>query len=434
MTHATTQPGPLSLDPDVVRTWFAALNEPAWLTRWRLACLERTRELPWPESRYTRLTGFHPEQFQLYPPTPTHRTTSRSPDTHIRITPRGIESITRSTDHTPCLNIRTFRELLKESNDLLESFYRDHRFQIPLEQGRPALLLHGMWTDGLWIEFNPGADRLNPLVLLDITHDRPNAGRVLPVVIRVAPHQRGTLVVHQHTAEPTPSGLDILGLDVTVEAGASLQVHQLNGRNEQTFGFHFFTTTLERDATLETTTGWFGDRLVMGRTTVRLAGTGANVQDTQVMFGHNKQHFDFHTFTHHLAPHTTSQVRVRGVLKDRARSVFYGLVRIDHGAKNSNAHLEDHVMILNPGAHADAIPALEIEENEVRCSHSASVGRIDEEKVFYAMSRGLDEDSARCLIVEGFLSPVIDSIRVDAIRERVVELLDQKWHQMKPTS
>lgn len=425
----TTTEQPILLDVEALKTWFSSTHEPSWLKTWRMQGIERWDEYLWPESRYTRLTGFHPERFALFPPCEPSRQETDDPLAYIRVSSKGIESITLPQKYASALRIHTFQELLAQDDSVLKNYYHEQSFQIPFEFGRPALFLHTLWTTGLWIEIGKGADEINPTLVIEIDHQVNESTTILPVVLKVHEYQRGQVVFHHKGAQDAGTGLGIFGVDIRVQEGGQLQIHQLNGQHEKTFGFHFLAATLDRNATLESAGGLLGHRLLMSRNMVKLAGEGATLHDTQVLFGHEKQHFDAHSFTHHIAPNTSSQVRVRGVLKDRARSVFYGLVRIDHGAKNSQAHLEDHVLILNPGAHADAIPALEIEENEVRCSHSASVGKIDEEKIFYAMSRGMDEATARQLIVEGFLHPILEQIRVDTIRNRIVELITAKWHR-----
>ena len=148
----------------------------------------------------------------------------------------------------------------------------------------------------------------------------------------------------------------------------------------------------------------------------------------QIAFANGVQHFDLTSYVLHLSPYTKSYVVMRGVAKDKAKMVFYGLVDFEKNAHDSDSFLSEHAMLLNPGAKANAIPSLQIKNANVKAGHGATVGQIDEEQIFYLMTRGLSESEARKTIVEGFLLPAFDEIRIDFVRERIQEMIHQKWN------
>jgi Fe-S cluster assembly protein SufB/Fe-S cluster assembly protein SufD len=115
------------------------------------------------------------------------------------------------------------------------------------------------------------------------------------------------------------------------------------------------------------------------------------------------------------------------VVKDKAKAIFKGMIRIEANAKNSRAYLAEHAMILSKDALADAIPGLEIETNDVKATHSASVAQIDEEEIFYLMARGLSEDEAKKLIIVGFFEPLVERIPVPEVARRIRRIIDLKW-------
>src|SRR5881628_649939 len=137
--------------------------------------------------------------------------------------------------------------------------------------------------------------------------------------------------------------------------------------------------------------------------------------------------FDIVTDLTHQAPSTTGSVLARGVLRDKSRLVFKGMIRIEKGAKNSRSYLAEHAMILSKNARADAIPGLEIETNEVKATHSGSVAQIDEEQVFYLMARGLSQSEAKKLIIVGFLHPAVQRITSRTVRAGIQYLIEEKW-------
>jgi Fe-S cluster assembly protein SufD len=137
-----------------------------------------------------------------------------------------------------------------------------------------------------------------------------------------------------------------------------------------------------------------------------ITGRGANARVTGAYVGQGRQHLDYDTTQEHAAPDTTSDLAFRGILRDRATAVWSGMIRVDPGAQRTDAFQESRNLILSDGAHADAIPGLEIEANDVRCTHAATVARLDAEQIYYLMSRGLARPEAERLLVGGFLEVI----------------------------
>ncbi len=156
-----------------------------------------------------------------------------------------------------------------------------------------------------------------------------------------------------------------------------------------------------------------------------LLGPEAWVQMQGIALGDGTRWLDQSTYQHHQAPNTHSELGFRNVLRDRSRTVFYGMIRVEPEALKSEGYQSSHNLLLDEG-HADAIPGLEILANDVRCSHGATVSRPDPEQTFYLQSRGLDESAALQLLVQGFLTPVIDQIPLAHTRDRLTEELEER--------
>ncbi len=182
-----------------------------------------------------------------------------------------------------------------------------------------------------------------------------------------------------------------------------------------------------KDSRINWTIGHIGGGITRSRMDSVLDGAGANAEDVEVVFGGEQQKFDIVTDLTHRAPSTTGSVLARGVLRDKSRSVFKGIIRIGKLAKNSRSYLAEHAMILSKNARADAIPGLEIETNEVKATHSGSVAQIDEEQIFYLESRGLLETDAKKLIILGFLHPAVQRIPSRTVRAGIQYLIEEKW-------
>jgi Fe-S cluster assembly scaffold protein SufB len=153
------------------------------------------------------------------------------------------------------------------------------------------------------------------------------------------------------------------------------------------------------------------------------------MEDIQVLFGRHKQHFDLTSSLRNMAPHVRGEIHMKGVMKDQSRAVMYRAIKVDPVAQQSNSYQLAQGLLLNDGAHCDAIPGLEIEANDVRATHGASIGPIDEEQIFYLQSRGFEREQAKRTIVEGFLTPTLEQIPIAGVRERFHAFVEQKWNE-----
>jgi Fe-S cluster assembly protein SufD len=161
----------------------------------------------------------------------------------------------------------------------------------------------------------------------------------------------------------------------------------------------------------------------------RLAGRGANVKLLGVSFGQRHQHFDHHTVHDHQASDTYSDLDFKVVLKDRARSAYTGLIRIEHDAANCEAYQENRNLLLSDGTRADTIPELEILNDEVRCTHGATIGPLDEQEIFYLTARGIHRDEAIRMVVNGFVEPTLREVPED-LRERLSRYIAQRVEEI----
>lgn len=174
------------------------------------------------------------------------------------------------------------------------------------------------------------------------------------------------------------------------------------------------------DATLEWFHAHLGRAFARSSTVTRLEGESASVKATGVFFGTGNQQFDLHQEAHHLAPRTTSEFRTHGALDGTAKAVVRDLIRMDEGTSAARGRQKTESLLLSPKAEVDAMPMLEIAHHDVSCSHGATMGRLDEEKLFYLMSRGLPREEAARLAVEGFFAPAFAAIGDAALEERLL--------------
>ena len=181
-----------------------------------------------------------------------------------------------------------------------------------------------------------------------------------------------------------------------------------------------------RDASLDWVALGFGSTGGRVRMETRLGGPGADARVTGAYASHARQHIDFDTTQEHAAPNTTSDLAFRGVLQGRSTAVWKGNIIVDPGAQKTDAFQESRNLLVSKRAHADAIPGLEIQANDVRCTHAAAIAQLDAEQLFYLRSRGLPEDVAKRLVIEGFLSALTERFEPGPVREMLAGALERR--------
>ena len=185
-------------------------------------------------------------------------------------------------------------------------------------------------------------------------------------------------------------------------------------------------TLAERDSTLDTLNVALGGSVGRVDLNARLLGPGANSDMLGLYFGDSNQHFDFNTSQDHVAPHAHSDLLYKGALDGDARGVFRGIIRVHEGAQRTDAYQTNRNLILSDKAIATSLPNLEIEADDVRCSHGATVGQLDAEALFYLMSRGLRREQAERLVVLGFLGEVLSKLPLGGVVEKVTQAIEAK--------
>ena len=183
---------------------------------------------------------------------------------------------------------------------------------------------------------------------------------------------------------------------------------------------------VERDAKMSWYIGMFGSQLSRCKTDSIMKGSGSSAEDVQIIFGIRNQSFDITSNLLHWGTNSRGRVLVKSVLKDSSKSLFKGMIKIGKDARGTESYLAGHAILLDKGSKSDSIPGLEIETNEVKATHSASVAQIDENQIFYLMTRGLSREGAKREIVNGFLEPLSRRM-APTIRAWINYLIENKW-------
>lgn len=236
--------------------------------------------------------------------------------------------------------------------------------------------------------------------------------------------------VHE-AASPTETG-DALHagiVEIKVMAGASLKLVELQSWGKHVWNFSHERIRVERDGTLDWIFGAIGSKLTKNFSELDLAGEGSTGRMSGFYFTDGKQHLDHDTQQNHFAPRTTSDLLFKGALKGQSRSVWQGMIYVAKGAEKTDGYQANRNIVLDEGCRADSIPGLEILADDVRCTHGATVGKLEEEPVFYLRSRGIPKWDAERLVVEGFFDPIMQRIPFEGVRERFHQAILEKMGQ-----
>ena len=211
-----------------------------------------------------------------------------------------------------------------------------------------------------------------------------------------------------------------------------LDVTTLQMMDQSSVNFSTRRTDMGQDAKVNWYSGLFGTELSRYKIDYHLNGSGASANDSEVIFGNNEQSFDIQTDVNHEAPATEGRVVEKSILRNKAKSLFKGMIRIKENAAKSNSFLSGRSILLDKDAKSDAIPGLEIFTNDVKATHSASVAQIDEEQIFYLKTRCLSHEEAERTIVEGFLEPLSRKMSFQ-VRAWIAYLIESKWDEKELT-
>ncbi|MDQ3569677.1 MAG: Fe-S cluster assembly protein SufD, partial [Actinomycetota bacterium] len=216
----------------------------------------------------------------------------------------------------------------------------------------------------------------------------------------------------------------VVELDLGEASNLSYVGTQDLGRRVWQVGYQ--ASRVARDATLSSVLVALGGEYARMATDSRLEGLGGASRLRALYFGDGVQMHDFRTLQDHDAPKTTSDLLFKGAVEDESRAVYSGLIRIRKGAAGTNAFQTNRNLVLTAGAHADSVPNLEIEENDVRCSHASAVGPIDEDQRYYLEARGLPPEVADRLIILGFFAEIVDEIPITGLRQPLLQAVAAK--------
>jgi len=413
-------------------------DEPDWMRNRRLEAWRYFEQTPWPTWPRTDISNIPWESFAAIPAS--GPAWSSAPDL-----PRPLQNVLLPPHERSGLLVtlqgrEAWAELdeawagrgayfaglhkaLREAPELVRKNFMART--VRPDEGKFESLVGALWNGGLVIYVPAGVEMALPLQVLHWLQEPGVA--LLPHTLIVAERNSRVTITEEYVSPPeTEPTLHVGTTEIWLGDGAQVTYLTIQNWNDRAYHFATQRALLGRDATLNWTSSQLGSQLSRVRNEVILQGNGATATLQGLYFPDGKQHIAQNTLQHHEAVGTTSDLLYKGVLLDRARSVYEGLIRVDPGAQRTDAYQANRNLMLSRKARADSMPQLEIEANDVRCSHGATVGQLDEDELFYLMSRGLSRDLAKKLVVDGFFSEVMDRIPLESVQNRLRQAVEEK--------
>jgi Fe-S cluster assembly protein SufD len=363
-------------------------------------------------------------------------------DEHWRFTdlrgfdPQGGVSDTKVSDTKPALQLDVAGRAHVTENGIeilsapegitFEPLPVDYPAEIVPDDDKFAVENLSRWQHGLLVHVPKGVELEKPLYV-QVTS---NGGSLYwRMVVRADEGARFTLIEDLSSAGEDTVAYTNAVVELFVDPSAKIEYVSLQNLSRETWHFARYRARLQRDSELDWVVGGFGSK--RGKVWIEndLVGQGATSRVTGAYFADGEQHLDYDTFQEHAAPNTESDFAFKGALREKATAVWRGMIRVEEDAQKTNAYQENRNLLLSNEAHADSIPGLEIMANDVRCTHGATLGRIDREELFYLMARGLSRAEAERLIVRGFFQDVLDRIELEPVREALGEALEARIPQ-----
>jgi Fe-S cluster assembly protein SufD len=431
----TAVASPAGLSDATFEALLAERREPNWLVDLRRSAWQKFAELPLPSRKEeewmrTDIRMFKLDKFARLPEATVGPDVAKYASTAARLSTdvelagglvtansRYVSGFLSDEATKQGVLFGSLDTLVAQHGDLLRSYFE--RKLVDVGADKFAALHAAIWTGGTLLYVPKNVSVRLPLHSLSVLAADTASG--------TAPLDLGkTLVILEDGASATlltetagddAAALHCGSIELFVGKQARLRYVNLQHWGSGTWHFAHQKASVAADGDLQWTMGTLGSRLAKVNQHVALAGSHARAQVNGVMFTEGRQHLSYHTLQHHEQPNCTSDLLYKGALQDDSRLVWRGMIRVDKDAQKTDAYQRDDNLMLSDTSRADSIPGLEIEADDVRCTHGATAGRVDEDQIFYARSRGLTRKEAVRMIVSGFFQQVFDRIEIESVRE-----------------
>lgn len=410
-------------------------SEPTWLTEFRQQCWQKYEALGWParnaeEWIRTDIRLFKLDQFAL----PLESTSAENNTVSLLAAGVELAGKTISLDSRPGVTelkerwrakgviFGSLDEIVRTHGDLVRKYLLNRAVEPTYDKF--AALHAACWSGGhfLFVPRNVALDE--PLLMVSaLTNQGTDLSHTLIVLEEGA---EATVMCETASLTETDGGFHCGATEVILGQGSRCRLVSLQNWGLNTWHFAHQKAVVSRDASLQWTIAAIGSKLAKVNQHVELVGPGAECQVNGTLFTEGKQHISYHTLQHHAAPSCRSDFLYKAALQDKSRTVWRGMIKVDPNAQKTDGYQRNDNLLLSSTARADSIPGLEIEADDVRCTHGSTSGKVDEELIFYAQARGFTRKEATRMIVSGFFQQIFDRITIESVRDALAGAISRR--------
>jgi len=392
------------LNEKIIRDISERLNEPEWMLDRRLEAFEKFKELNMPSFKYGIGISVELSDLDLNKLNPAENAGDDVDNYTIRFEDADVISFQNAFETCEDVLIDNFMTrcvLAKE--DKFTAFHA------------------AFFNHGTLIRIPENAEIEKPIELhLELS------GKTRIDHILIIAEKNSKVAVVDSSSSKINHGFRNQIVEIIVKENAKVEYRSVQNLSQNVYNFSRKRAHVERDGFVQWIDCYIGGKFTQALTKTFLNGENAESCSQGILFGDNEQCFDVSTETIHTASRTKCNMMTKVVLNDNAKAVYRGLVRVNPKAVKCEGYQKNDTILLSENAEADAVPNLEIENNDVKCSHGATISQIDEMKLFYMMSRGIDEKSAKKQIVEGFFDPILANIENDKIKDDIKNNISER--------
>jgi Fe-S cluster assembly protein SufD len=313
---------------------------------------------------------------------------------------------------------------VREHGDLVQKYFM--AAGVKVTEGKFAALHGAFWRGGTFMYIPKNVKAAAPL---HSTLWSANGKTFTHTLVVMEEGSEANLLDVYASADGEGQGLHNGVIELLVGDNANLIYSGLQDFGKHVWQFNHERGRVGRDGKLDWVTSWMGSRVVKAFQTLELDQQGGWGRMSGAFFTNGRQHVDLDTQQNHNAGDTVSDLLYKGALKGNSRTVWQGMIKALPGSQKIDGFQANRNLMLDKTARADSIPGLEIEADDVKCTHASTVGKMDEEEVFYLMARGIPRQRAMEMVVEGFFHPLLTRIPVEGVRERIFGRILEKMNQ-----
>ncbi|MBS3151384.1 Fe-S cluster assembly protein SufD [Candidatus Woesearchaeota archaeon] len=381
------------INEKVIRKISARLNEPEWMLDRRLEAFEKFKELSMPSFRYGIGISVDVSELKFDEMNP-------------------LDDKSRCKINASDAEVFGFNEAFENHENLLRENFMTKC--VLASEDKFTTFHAAFFNSGVLIRIPENVETKNPIELyLDFN------GKVRMDHVLVIAEKNSKAVIVDYSSSKDSKGFRNQIVEIIAKENAKVEYRSVQDFAQDVYAFSKKRAQVEKDGSIQWTDCCIGGKFTQSLTKTFLKGDNAESQSLGIVFGDNKQCFDINNETIHVASRTKCNMLTKFVLNDNAKAIYRGLIRVNPKAVKCEGYQKNDTILLSEYAEADAVPNLEIENNDVKCTHGATISQVDNDKLFYMMSRGIDEISAKKQIVEGFFDPILVKIEDNDLRDKI---------------